>query len=65
MKNLFKLTDAKIIISLFVLGIGLLAGVAALNPAKAGQKQSKNFVGIDAAGYAHYPNGNTEFTGKF
>ncbi|MGV2452448.1 UNVERIFIED_CONTAM: hypothetical protein POZ17_19755 [Ralstonia mannitolilytica] len=48
-----------IIIAYTLLLIGGLATAAILNLAKP-EVKSKNFVGIDAAGFKHYPDGHTE-----
>lgn len=48
-----------IIIALILFWVGILTGAAILNPAKP-EPQSKNFSGVDAAGFKHYPNGHLE-----
>lgn len=59
MKKSFKITDAKIIITLFTLAFSAFIAVAILNPGKQ-EIKPKKFVGIDAAGFMHYPDGHTE-----
>ncbi|MDR3026040.1 hypothetical protein [Chryseobacterium sp.] len=59
MKNSFKITDTKIVITLFTLAFAAFITVAVLNPGKQ-EIKPKNFVGIDAAGFKHYPDGHME-----
>lgn len=59
MKKSFKITDAKIIIALFALAFSAFITVAILNPGKPEIKPEK-FVGVDAAGFRHYPDGHIE-----
>ncbi|WP_278494916.1 hypothetical protein [Chryseobacterium arthrosphaerae] len=59
MKKSFKLTDAQITITLFTIAFCALITVAVLNPVK-NEEKPKNFVGVDAAGFKHYPDGHIE-----
>lgn len=59
MKKSFKITDAHIVITLFTLAFAAFITAAILNPGKQ-EIKPKNFVGIDAAGFKHYPDGHTE-----
>lgn len=59
MKKSIKITDAKIIVTLFTLALSIFTTVLVLNPGKK-EIKPKKFVGIDAAGFKHYPDGRTE-----
>ncbi|MEE6130510.1 hypothetical protein V2E39_24180 [Chryseobacterium arthrosphaerae] len=59
MKKSFKITDAQIIITLFTLAFAAFITVAVLIPGKQEEKP-KSFVGVDAAGFKHYPDGHIE-----
>ncbi len=59
MKKSFKITDAQIIITLFTLALAAFITAAVLIPGKQ-EIKPKNFVGIDAAGFKHYPDGHIE-----
>lgn len=59
MKKSIRITDAKIIITLFTLAFSTFIALAVLNPRKQ-EIKPKNFVGVDAAGFKHFPDGNAE-----
>ena len=59
MKKSLKITDAQIIVALFTLTFCLFFSVALLMPGKS-ENHHKNFVGVDAAGFMHYPDGHLE-----
>lgn len=59
MKKTFKITDSKIIITLFTIAFSTFIALAVLKPEKQ-EIKPKNFVGIDAAGFKHHPDGHIE-----
>lgn len=59
MKKSIRITDAQIVITLFTLAFIAFIAVAVFNPGKQ-EIKAKNFVGIDAAGFKHYPDGHME-----
>lgn len=60
MKNLFKITDAKIIVVILLVFVGGFIALATLNTAKPEKINEKNFSGISAAGFTY---NNAEKTG--
>lgn len=60
MKNLFKLTDSKIIAFIILFFVGGFILLAALNAAKPDKVNEKNFTGINAVGQIF---NNGELTG--
>ena len=60
MKNLFKITDAKIIITLIVVSFTVFFTLLICNTGKVEKIDNKKFVGVDAAGFMHYPDGHIE-----
>ncbi len=59
MKN-FKLTDAHIVITLFAFAIAFFVTVGMLQSGTPAPANSQRFIGIDAAGFKHYPDGHIE-----
>lgn len=55
MKNL---KDYQIIILIAAFFISALTLAATLTGKPTPEKENKNFVGVDAAGFKHYPNGD-------